>query len=127
MVNDKILTDIHHTIITEIEIDRQKYEYECGQYLVMCLYAFFRVLLKVNQQQQKTPHHVNLLNINGIYDISIKNKTKTTTISSPYINIKNIVYFNDTLETYIKDHCCEKNRRDFLRLLIEWIHEKRGY
>jgi hexokinase len=110
LIYDQII-DKDSNKISIIESETQLYSYECGHYVVMFLYSFFKLLISEYQKQ--------------VYQNLLTKMITSSSSSSIYIN--DINEFNQELKEYIRLRCCEDKRRNFLNTLIAWIHEQRGF
>lgn len=110
IVTDEIIKDTDNTNVIPVALDRQKYAFECGHYVFMCLYGFLKVVLAMNSNKSRHKW--------------LSRRNTLSLVLMPFIVINDIDGFNANLEYYIKEKCCENNRMGFINILIEWIHNK---
>ena len=111
---DDILVSLRDETIVAIPCPRQRYLYECGQYVFMFVYSFFTVWLDAVETRAVVP-------VEGTVRQQTRRvrKNRNCPVDLPP--------FNEQLQSMILEKCKEKCRGVFITALNELIHERRKY
>ena len=111
LVRDNII-DAHKTTLRRIKTIQQIADFECGQYIIMYLYSFLKVIMMISNKEMKKYNNNTTLFI-----------TKQELERLLYtIKEDKLRDFYKLLSKYTIIHCIEEYRNSFLSSLIKWIY-----
>lgn len=93
------------TKITFVESIPQAKGYECGQYIFMFIYAYIKTVLLVQRDSTLT--------------------TKKGAVER-LVQLEEIDDFDDRLNKFVYERCCEEFRKNFMLKFIQYIHSYLG-